>query len=385
MSRRISWVTAFGCFIIYASVSTSIGPVLPQLSKDFALTPDLIGIILAIRSFGGLMAILGGWISDRMSRLLIGAISTMMLGAGSLLLGTSPNPVVVAASLLLMSTAAGFLESSLNAFVSNLYSERRGLSVNLFHIGWNVGSTIGPSLAAFLIVTTGSWRNVYLLPIPALFSISILMVLLNKNAAQIRNGEGSPRNSLSISPRLLFKFLPIALIGFFYVAAEMGLSTWLAYILQDLGSAIFEAGLATGLFWGLMGLGRLIWAPIIDRAGYGRPLIVASGLALICMVSASSPLPLGPKMVLWASSGFFLAPMFPTLIAWVVSLAPELGGSLSGLIFTMGTLGLIFSDYFVGLVTAIFGAETSQYIFVFFTVAMLVNILAVHLLRDKKL
>lgn len=328
------------------------------------------------------MAIFGGWISDRMSRLLIGAISLMMLAAGSLLLGISPNPLIVGASLLLMSTAAGFLESSLNAFVSNLYSEKRGLSVNLFHTGWNVGSAIGPSLAAFLIVATGSWRNVYLFPLPALFSISVLMIVLNKN--EVRNVDPKPDESPSVSLGSLIKSLPIALIGFFYVGAEMGLSTWLAYILEDLGAAIFEAGLATGLFWGLMGLGRLIWAPIVDRAGYGKPLIVASGLALICMASASLPMPLDLKMVLWASSGFFLAPMFPTLIAWVVSLNPKLGGSLSGLIFTMGTLGFFFSNILVGFVTTIFGAEMSQYVFVFFTVAMLVNILAVHLFKRQK-
>jgi len=267
----------------------------------------------------------------------------------------------------------------MNAFISNLYPERRGLSVNLFHIAWNVGSTIGPSLAAFLIVTTGNWRNAYLFPLPVLFSVSVLMVLFSRSVTHVPSAGARPRNPASVSLGLLVKFLPVAMIAFFYVAVEMGLSTWLAYILENLGSAALEAGLATGLFWGLMGVGRLVWAPIVDRTGYVKPLIAASGLALICMVSASLPLPLGLKMLLWASSGLFLAPMFPTLIAWVVSLAPELGGSLSGLVFTLATIGLFFSNSLVGMVAATFSVEIAQYVFVFFAVAMLVNILAVHL------
>jgi len=380
VSKRISWFTAFGCFIIYASVSTSIGPTLPQLSKDFALTPDLIGLILGLNSLGGLIAVFGGWISDRIGRLLVSAISMMMLAASSLLLGISPNSFIVGASLLLMGTAAGFLESSLNAFVSNLYSKRRGLSVNLFHVGWNVGSTIGPSLAAFLIIATGSWRNVYIFPLPALFAISILMVVLNKSFARTKQVDAPRQNSFLFSVMLL-RFLPLAMIGFFYVAAEMGLSMWLAFILEDLGSGVFEAGLATGLFWGLMGLGRITWAPIIDRAGYGKSLILSSGLALICVVSASLSVSLDLKIILWAFSGFLLAPIFPTLIAWLVSIAPEMGGSLSGLIFTMGTLGLLFSNCLVGFVITILGVTMSQYVFVLLNAAMFVNILAVRFIK----
>ncbi len=379
--RKVLWVTSFLCLIIYANVTVSIGPILPQISKDFAITLDMLGFILAVSSLGGSIAILGGWISDRMSRLLVAAVSVMVLAAGSSILGFSPNPLVLGTSLLLMGMSAGFLESSLNALVSTLYSERRGLSVNLFHIGWNIGSTIGPSLAVFLVNTTGSWRNVYIFPLPILFSISALMIALNKNYAQIRDVRRS--SLLSISSRSLLRFFPITLIGFFYTGVEMGVSTWLALILEDLGSGIFKAGLATGLFWGLMGLGRLVWAPVIDRMGYERPLIMASGSGLICMALASLPLPLDSKIVFWASSGFFLAPTFPTLIAWVISSAPELGGSVSGLLFAVGRLGLFFSNCIVGLTATILGTEIAQYLFVLFMVAMLVNILAVHLFRRE--
>jgi len=376
MSKRILWIALFACFIVYASVSTAIGPVLPELAGELGVAPDLVGLVLGMGSLGGLMSVFGGWISDRMSRLFFGALSLLMLAAGAFLLIVSRSLYLVGASLFLLATAAGFLESSVNASISDLYSGRRGLSVNLFHIGWNVGSTIGPSASAFLIVATQSWRNVYLLHLPVLLLFSGILFLLDRNHPHSVNK--AQRENLQFSVKSSFKFLPLALIGFFYVGAEMGISNWLAFILEDLGSGVMEAGLAVGLFWGLMGVGRLVWGPIVDRAGYRKPLILTSSLALVCMILASSPLPLGTKTLLWASSGFFLAPTFPTLIAWITSLAPEHGGSLSGLIFTAGTAGIFLSNYIVGLSKAMYGAAASQYVFVLFTATMIVNVLVSH-------
>jgi hypothetical protein len=51
-SRRVLWVTSFASFIVYASVSTAIGPVLPELAGELRLAPDLLGLVLGVRSLG---------------------------------------------------------------------------------------------------------------------------------------------------------------------------------------------------------------------------------------------------------------------------------------------------------------------------------------------
>jgi len=358
-------------------VVTSFGPVLPRLSEDFALRPHLAGILASLYSIGGLVAILGGWISDRADRILVTIISMVALAVSSLLLGLSLNPFTAGSCLILMGIAAGFLETALNAFVSDLYPEKRGLSVNLLHVGWNVGSTLGPSLAALIIVITSSWRRVYLVALPALVFLSFLLAGLYKIEPKSLRKDAPKCTSIPVFAKSVSRFLPITLIGFFYVAAEMGISTWLAFILEDLGSAVFEAGLTTGLYWGFMGVGRFIWAPATDRIGYERSITIASGSALACMIAAALPSPLHIKMGFWIFLGFFLAPIFPTLIAWGTSMNPPAGGTISGLIFTLGTLGLFSSTSLTGLVAASFGVEAAQYVFVFFTTAMLVNVLLV--------
>jgi MFS family permease len=347
---------------------------LPKLSRDFELTPTWTGILAGLYSVGGLMAILGGWLSDRLNKVLVSILSMVMLTAGSLLLAFSPDPFIAGSSLVLMGVAAGFLESALNAFVSDLYSEKRGLSLNLFHIGWNVGSALGPLLAALVIVTFGSWRRVYLFPLPVLVFFALLLTRLRNNEPkpQIKIVQKSyPANS----DTPISKSLPISLMGFLYTGAEMGISTWLAYILENLGSTPIEAGLTTGMFWGLMGFGRLIWSHAVDRIGYEKTVIIASSMTLPCMVAAVMPLPLYICMFLWAMSGFLLAPVFPTLIAWGTSMNPLAGSTASGLIMTLSTLGLFSSTLLAGLVTTYSSAGEAQYVFVCFMAALLADAL----------
>jgi len=369
---------AFACFVVYAYVVTSVGPVLPRLSDEFMLRPNVVGALMGLSSIGGLLAVLGGWISDKLNKVTVSAFSMATLALASTTLWLAPNAYAVAFSLALMSTSAGFLESAINSFVSNLYPEKRGLTVNLLHIGWNVGSALGPSLAALIIVVTGTWRKAYLFPLPALIFISVLLARLSKIAPKTKSEDPYQHDSVSVSTKSIFKFLPIALTGFFYVGSEMGISTWLAFILEGLGSQLLEAGLTTGLFWGLMGLGRLVWAPAIDKLGYRRSIITASGCVVACMFAAAFVSPLHLKMVLWMLCGFFFAPIFPTLIAWGTSINPSAGGTVSGLIFTLGTLGLFSSNSSVGMVAAFFGPESAQYVFVFFAIAMFANVLITH-------
>jgi len=366
---------------VYGYVATSIGPVLPRLSSEFALTPAFAGALMSLSSIGGLLSVLGGWVSDRIGRVLVGAISMATSALGALVLGLAPNIYALGLSLVVMGTSAGFLESAMNAFASDLYPEKRGLSVNLLHIGWNVGSALGPSLAALTIVATNSWRNAYLFPLPALIFISASLVRLNRNTPKAKGPNTRSHASVLISAKSASKFLPIALTGFFYVASEMGINTWLAFILEDLGSQVFEAGLTIGLFWGLMGLSRLIWAPATDKIGYEKSIIAASGSALVCMIAATLPWSLTSRMMLWMLSGFFFGPIFPTLVAWGTSTNPDAGATLSGLIFTLGTLGLFVSNSLTGLVLALLGSGAAQYVFVFFAAAMLMNVLIIRALH----
>jgi len=374
--RRGLWSISFLCFVIYSWLATSIGPVLPRISEEYLLRPATAGFVAGLYSIGGLLSFAGGYLSDRIKRSLAGSLFLALFSISSILVASSGNEWSFGTSLLLMGIFAGFLEAAVNALISETYTERRGFSMVLFHISWNIGSTI----AAISIALLGGWRLAYL--IPALFLL-LLSGALNIVGKKAERGNVVVRDKARRDAGIGYVPIVVSMIMIFYVAAEMGLSNWLPSILEALGSGKIEAGLANGLFWGLMGIGRIGWAPVTERLGYGKTVLSSSSLSLASILVASMQLPAIYKTGLWILTGFCLAPIFPAIIAWVTSLKPESAGLLSGLAFTNGALGAFASTWSAGLVAGTYGISASQYVFPIFIILMVV-VVAIALRLERK-
>ncbi len=238
ISRKLLWALCFSSYIFYAITATEIGSALPGIRSELALSESLAGIIASLQSL-------------------------MIMGLGALLISGSPSALILGASFFIIGAGIGFFEASVNAFVSDIFSERRGMAINLLHIGWNIGSALGPVLAAYIALSYGSWRVGYLMMSPLLlasFAANLITgIKLGKNKSST---SCEPR---SIKPKQVLSILLLMMIPFLIVANQLGITTWLPSILSDQGASLIEASLAVGLFWGLSGLGRLLWAPFIDR------------------------------------------------------------------------------------------------------------------------
>jgi len=365
------WILSFICFVIYAWVATSIGPALPRLSEDFMLSSGTTGLIVGLYSSGGLFAVLGGRVSDKLDKAVVGSLFLVLFSVSSTSVAFSRSSWSLGTSLLLMGVFAGFLEAVLNPVISNLYPAKRGFSTVMFHTAWNIGSAIGPTFASIVIVAFKSWRLAYLLPAILLVLPSSLLGILGKGIIKKMESQPSDVCKKAVARRLP---LLVSTITLFYVAAEMGLSNWLASILESMGSGVLEAGLANGLYWGMMGIGRVVWAFFTDRIGYPKTLLVSSSASFLLVSVASLPFPVPVKAVLWALTGFFFAPIFPTTMAWIASLSPASSGFYSGLAFTNGALGAFLATWSAGIVADVFGTGASQLIFSAFTAFMVLDV-----------
>lgn len=373
VSRRSLWILNFSCYCMYAAIATAIGPVLPNISNEFNLTPDMAGAIASLYSLGGVMAFLGGWVSDRFGRGLVASSSLIIMGISSLLMIVSPSVYLLSIALLIVGIGGGFFEAASNAMVSDLYVEKRGMAINLLHVAWNVGSGFGPPLISIIILFTGNWRLSYLALLPLSFPLAILLYILAKNVEI--NHRDKPRDTLMNILRGFLTMLPLTSIAVFIIAVELGISSWLPSIFINVGASLIEGGLAVGLFWGLMGVGRLVWAPFIDKLGYQKSLLSSSLAGVISMSIAASPIYIYLKILFWAISGLFLAPLYPTLIAWITALNPRSGGAYTGILFTFGTIGSFISTWLTGVIIKILGAETAQYFFPILGIVIILNIL----------
>ncbi len=361
ISRKLLWTLCFFSYIFYAITATEIGSALPSIRSELALSESLAGIIASLQSLAGVLAILGGALSDLFGKTRLVSLSLLVMGLGALLVSGSPSALILGTSFFILGAGIGFFEASVNAFISDIFSEKRGMAINLLHIGWNIGSALGPVLAAYIALSYGSWRLGYLIIFPLLLisfiASSIIGVKLGKS------GSITSHEPRSMKPKQVLSILPLMMIPFLIVANQLGITAWLPSILSDQGASLIEASLAVGLFWALSGLGRLLWAPFIDRIGYWRVLVIAGGFSSILMLSASLPIPVYARIALWSSSGLLLAPAYPTIIAWATSIYPEIGGALSGMVYAFATLGSFISTIATGMLFELFGSTYAQLIF----------------------
>ena len=361
ISRRLLWTLCFTSYVLHAITATEIGPALPGIRLELKLSESITGVIASFQSLAGILAILGGVLSDLFGKMRLISLSLLMMGLGALTISSSPNAPILGASFLIFGAGIGFFESSVNAFISDIFSERRGMAINLLHIGWNIGSTLGPVLAAYVALMYGSWRMGYLMMSPPLLALFLISWIAGNKLSEdnVRTGCGKA----VMKPGQVLRIFPLMIIPFLILAIQLGITAWLPSILSNQGASFMEASLTVGLFWALSGVGRILWAPFIDRIGYWRVLVIAGGLSSLTMLLASLPIPIYAKIALWSSSGLLLAPAYPTTMAWAISIHPEIGGTLSGIVYAFATLGSFTSTVATGMLFELFGSSYAQLIF----------------------
>lgn len=363
ISRKILLLLSLLAYIFYAVLATEIGPVLPEISSEFNLRQGTTGAIASLQSLAGLLAVLGGFLSDIFGRSRFISFSIGIIGIGALSLSSSPTVLMIGLSFFLMGTGFAFFEASVNAFISNIFSEKRGMAVNILHIGWSIGSTLGPVIAAIAILYHGSWRLGYLLIAPIMVGFLLFYgVFIPRNVETMNDGGKLERHNTS-RIRLLTSILPVFLVSFLLMSCKLGMNTWLPYILREEGGTLIEASLTVSLFWMLIGVGRLVWAPFVDRFGYWKIIMFNSLGSLLLLTLASLSIPLYIKMALYSGTGFLLGPIYPTLIAIATSRSPEMSGALAGALYAFGTLGTVFSTITIGITIEIVGSSIAQIVF----------------------
>ncbi|MCS7132403.1 MAG: MFS transporter [Aigarchaeota archaeon] len=350
-------------YVIYAIAATEIGPAIPGMRSELKLDEAIIGFVVSLQSLAGVLAVFGGFLSDRFGKPMIIALSLGIMGVGALMLSSLPLIWLLGAAFFILGVGIGFFEASINAFISEIYHEKRGMAINLLHIGWGIGSTAGPLFMTLVILSYGTWRLGYFVIFPILAAASIMFLIYTKTISSHVSIKDSKGGSTKIESSIVVRFLPLMMIAFLLVFCQLGMSNWLPSLLIDQGSSITEAGLTVGIFWALIGIGRVIWAPFVDKFRYWRVIFLTGFGGAALMLLASTSIPVQVKTILWASSGLLLAPAYPTIIAWATATRPEAGGTLSGAVYTFATLGSFVSTLLVGLLFSSLGSTTAQLVF----------------------
>ena len=311
----------------------------PLLKNDFKLSFAQIGLItLTFQLTASVLQPFIGMYTDRHPQpraLSIGMSFTLI---GLLLLSIAPNygTVIIAAALVGSGSSIFHPESSRVARLAS--GGQHGLAQSIFQVGGNAGSSVGPLLAAWIIIPYGR-TSVAWFSLAALVAIIVLWRIgdwyLRQHA--LPSGKSvlhAAREQLSpVTSKVAWSIgILVALVfsKYFYLASLSSYYTF--YLISKFHLSIQSAQLHLFGFLFAIALGTLVGGPVGDRIGRKRVIWVSIlGVAPFTLV-----LPYADAA--WTSVlvfiiGLTIASAFSAILVFAQELLPGRVGTVSGLFF----------------------------------------------------
>src|SRR6266436_9905896 len=162
------------CHLLNDMVQSLLPALYPILKESFHLSFGDVGLItLAFQATASLLQPVVGFYTDRKPTPYSLACGMGLTLAGLLLLSIAPSFAILllAAALVGLGSAVFHPESSRVARIAS--GGQHGLAQSLFQVGGNAGSSLGPLLAAFVVVPRGQ-SSVAWFSLPTLLGIALL-------------------------------------------------------------------------------------------------------------------------------------------------------------------------------------------------------------------
>jgi fucose permease len=372
-SKTTIFLITAGCFIsffVFGFTDNLKGPTLPTMLAELHISYGTGGNIFFSEYVGFLIAtLITGILADR-----FGLKSVVLLAGVFLAIGVSgysffSSALLLAGSLFVVGLGLGAIELGPNAIIVSVYNERKGLYLNLMAVLHGLGALVAPLFAGWLLSLSVSWRVIYRweLPLIALFVFIFIFLRFPK-------AEEKTQLDFRHIPQIAFKGdLPLFYVGIaFYVAAELGMGSWLVTFLQTVrNNSVTSSTQALSLFFAMVMIGRLIGGFFIKRIGYVRSIFFMSIGALLCIVAGL----FGPREIsfLLPTTGLFLSVIFPTFTAAVSDTHTENTNTLLGVLYTFAGLGGVIGPWFVGWGSDLFGLQTGFSLNIVFIVILIIS------------
>jgi MFS transporter, FSR family, fosmidomycin resistance protein len=318
------------------TMQSLIASVYPILKDAYALNFAQIGMItLAFQFTASLLQPVVGHITDRKAQpfsLAIGMGSTFV---GLLLLSVASSypAILVAAALVGLGSAVFHPESARIARLAS--GGRYGFAQSVFQLGGSFGTSMGPLLAALIVVPFGqpsiAWfSTIAFLAILILWRIGLWYrpQIANRRVARHVAHPDAPSSrrvaiALAVLVALLFsKQLYVSSLSSYYIF----------YLIDRFGVSTQSAQIYLFIFLAANAAGAFIGGPIGDR--FGRKLVLwFSVLGALPFTLALPHVGLYASAVLTIFIGLVLSSTTSTIIVFAQELVPHRFGMISGVFF----------------------------------------------------
>lgn len=318
----------------------SLIPALYPLVKDsFKLTFTQIGLItLTFQMTASLLQPVVGIYTDRNPKPYSLAIGMGVTLCGLVLLSVAPNFHMLLISVALVGVGSSIFHPEASRIAHKASGGRYGFAQSLFQVGGNFGSSLGPLLAAAIVVPRGQFHVIWF-SILAIMGIAILSRVgawyanylaqhhQRKATAKVTEHHHFSKGKVAFSLTIL---LALIFSKYFYLASLANYYTF--YLMHKFHVSTQMSQVYLFIFLFSVAAGTIIGGPVGDRIG--RKLVIwvsILGVAPFSLVLPYASLPV--TVVLSVFIGIILASAFSAILVYAQELMPGKVGMISGLFF----------------------------------------------------
>jgi MFS transporter, FSR family, fosmidomycin resistance protein len=325
------------CHLLNDMVQSLIPAIYPILRTAFRLNFAQIGLItLTNQLTASILQPFVGMYTDRrpLPYSLCGGMAFTLTGL--LLLSAAPSfpAILMAVALVGVGSSVFHPESSRVARMAS--GGQHGLAQSLFQVGGNTGSSLGPLLAAWVVVPRGQGSLAWF-SIAALLAIAILFGVgrwykahkraQHTTAAAHHAALRLPRRKVLFSIAIL---MALVFSKYFYIASLSSYYTF--YAMAKFHVTVGTAQIMLFAFLGAVAAGTIIGGPVGDRVG--RKQVIWWSILGVLPFSLVLPYAnLFWTVVLTIVIGLVLASAFSAILVYAQELVPGNVGMISGLFF----------------------------------------------------
>ena len=336
------------CHLLNDMMSSLLPAIYPLLKSSFNLNFAQVGLItLTYQTTASLLQPLIGFYTDKRPRpfsLPVGMGATLI---GLILLAAARTfpALLVAAALVGTGSSVFHPESSRVARMAS--GGQHGLAQSIFQVGGNAGLSLGPLLAAFIVLPKGQNSIAW-------FSLAALagMILLTGVSTWAKNHaeswkKFSAKHDIDKPPDLstgritasIAILMALLFSKFVYLASLTSYYTF--YLINKFQLSVESAQVHLFVFLGAVALGTLVGGPVGDRIGR-KSVIWCSILGVLPFTLLLPYANLFWTEILSVVIGLILASAFSVIVVYAQELVPGKVGMISGLCFgfAFGMAGL---------------------------------------------
>lgn len=324
------------CHLINDLIQALLPSMYPILKENLNLTFSQIGMLtLTYQVTASLLQPFIGLVTDRKSLPMLLPIGMVLSCTGILPFVRGHDYVDLVLGAMILGAGSSIFHPEASRIAHSAANGAHGFAQSIFQVGGSLGSSLGPLLAAFLIMSNDN----ALTGLASVGGIGVF-ILLGLSKWHFKHHKSQTQTLEIFAPALHLRrkevllsisiLLTLTFSKFFYLASISNYFTF--YLIERFSLSVESAQLYLFFFLAASAIGGFVGGPLGDRVG-SRVVIWGSILGALPFTLALPYVGLSATITLIILIGFIISSAFSAIVVFAQSLMPGRIGMVSGLFF----------------------------------------------------